>query len=126
MLLDLYSTRPGLDEQSRRCARLLAAIVAGAILDASKPLSSEERLCAANLDECATAAIRWLIRSRECDLYCLLIGLDAAAFRRALFHQRLRRPGTRGVASHGVLRRIWKRYNLEVANGDVWRKRERS
>ena len=75
-MIDLISTHPSADKQTISCARLLAAVIAQAIDDASnKHANSVDQL----------AAIDWLFDTTSSfKQYATLIGVDAAAIRTAL------------------------------------------
>ncbi len=78
-MIDFVSTHPDAHPQTVACARLLAAVIAQAIEDASKkPQTSEER---AN----AVAATDWLFNEKSrFAKYASLIGTNAEAMREAL------------------------------------------
>lgn len=75
-MIDFISTHPAADNQTVACARLLAAVIAQAIDDASnKHAASADQL----------AAIDWLFDTTSpFTKYAALIGADAAAIRTAL------------------------------------------
>ena len=87
-MLDLVSTRPGVDTQAARCARLLAAIIADAVRQAStRPLDREIKQERNN--DCADwhpALGIWFLFDEESpfDKYAQYIGLSAKDFREAL------------------------------------------
>lgn len=75
-MIDFVSTHPFADQQTVACSRLLAAVIAQAIEDASSKHSSVSE---------QAAAIDWLFdKSSRFSSYAALIGLDAEAMRKAL------------------------------------------
>lgn len=85
MSLDFVSTREHVLPQERCCARLLAAVISQAILDAATPLNSEELAQSKNLQFTPKQAIAFLFGEKSrFDSYCKLIGVDAEKLRRAL------------------------------------------
>lgn len=96
-MIDLISTHPAADQQTISCARLLAAVIAQAIDDASnKHASSTDQL----------AAIDWLFDTTSCfTQYATLIGVDAAAIRTALLA-----PPPQVEAKHSKFDSIRRRY----------------
>lgn len=75
-MIDFISTNPSADQQTVACARLLAAVIAQAVEDASNKGSSAS-------DQ--AAAIDWLFdKSSRFTSYAALIGMDAEAMRQAL------------------------------------------
>ena len=84
-MIDFISTRATTDAQSAACARLLAAVIASAVSDACRPLSSEERRFGANRDSRALDAIEFLFSEDSVfPPYAAFIGSSADAIRRAL------------------------------------------
>lgn len=84
-MIDLISTRPGTREEDARCAKLLAAVIAAAVQDASEAPSNEENKKQRNICKAACAAIHWLFDKESVfPLYCQLIGLEAESIRKAL------------------------------------------
>lgn len=96
-MIDLISTR-NVDHQTRGCARLLAAVIAQAVKDASSPMSSyashegrmiHEKNVKRNLNWDARSAIRWLFFPGSVfPAYAMLIGLDANQIRSNLLSHR--------------------------------------
>lgn len=95
-MIDLVSTR-NVDEQTRASARLLAAVISQAVLDAATPFGTiapqgkliYESKIRKNLNPVARSAIRWLFfPDSTFKLYAHLIGLDAESIRRNLLDQR--------------------------------------
>ena len=75
-MIDFISTHPSADQQTVACARLLAAIIAQAIDDASNKQASA-------LDQ--DTAIGWLFdKTSRFEQYANLIGADASVIRTAL------------------------------------------
>lgn len=84
-MIDLVSTRDGVDHQTAACARLLTAVIAQAIRDACKPVSKEEEKKCMNMDLDARAAIKFLFGDESVfPLYASLIGSSAESIRKAL------------------------------------------
>lgn len=83
-MIDFVSTREGMDVQSARCARLLAAVIAQAIKDAAHPPNDTERKARGNSGH-AYRAIKFLFESDgPMDVYANLIGTSGDEIRRAL------------------------------------------
>lgn len=83
-MFDLVSTTPGADQQSIRCARLLAAVIAQAITDASAKITAEELERHKALGE-PSKALNWLFSQRTTfKLYATLIGTNPDTIREAL------------------------------------------
>lgn len=75
-MIDFVSSNPSADPQTVACARLIAAVIAQAIDDASSKTCTE----AENF-----SAINWLFdKSSTFEEYARLIGADAGAMRKAL------------------------------------------
>jgi hypothetical protein len=75
-VIDLISTRVGTELEAAGCARLLAAVIAQAITDATEDFLPEEESIAAAL---------WLFDPKSVfPLYAHLIGVDAEGIRRNL------------------------------------------
>jgi len=75
-MIDFISTNPSADPQTVACARLLAAVIAQAIEDASNSQSTTGD---------ALAAIDWLFsEGTSFEQYAVLIGMDAQSMRDAL------------------------------------------
>jgi hypothetical protein len=84
-MIDFVSTRHTTDSQTAACARLLAAVIAQAIKDASTPLNTDERRQRRNLNCEARQAIHFLFgRDSVFPLYASLVGSSADAIRGAL------------------------------------------
>lgn len=83
-MIDLTSTSVG-DPQAQRCARLLAAVIVGAINDATKKPGREELRLGVSLDADANAAIRWIYeRYGPFEVYSEMIGINPDRLREAL------------------------------------------
>lgn len=97
-MIDLLSTRNNVDDQTRACARLLAAVIAQAVQDAATPFSVfkgkddkpiYESKVKRNLNREARLAIRWLFFPDSLfPGYASLIGLNAQAIRDNLLSHR--------------------------------------
>jgi len=75
-MIDFVSTHPNADQQTVACARLLAAVIAQAIEDASSKHSSGSE---------AQSAVAWLFdEDTNFAGYAALIGADPQAMRKAL------------------------------------------
>lgn len=75
-MIDFISSDSSADPQTVACARLLAAVIATAIEDASNPKYTVDQ---------AVTAVAWLFEeSSSFEKYAKLIGADASAMRRAL------------------------------------------
>jgi hypothetical protein len=84
-MIDFVSTDDNVDEDTRGCAHLLAAVIALAFTDlCSTPTKQElEREC--NIDRKATAALRFFFNPNSVfPAYARLIGLDPKSFMVAL------------------------------------------
>lgn len=87
-MIDLISTRDGVDVQSRRCAQLLAAVIAQAIKDAAHRPTKEERKNRRNTRH-AYRSIKFLFeKNGPFEAYSQLIGLTAESIREALLSRR--------------------------------------
>lgn len=88
-MIDLVSTKAGVDSQTRACAHLLACVVAQAIRDAAERPSRAENSCEFNLKTNASVAVRWLFEDNTPFVaYTRLIGLEPQAVRDALLSDR--------------------------------------
>jgi len=88
-MLDLVSTRNGVDPETAACAQLLTAVITTAISDASKPISKAE----AEIDGVyagAFVALHWIFHEQggTFDRYAALIGSDADSIRAALLKKK--------------------------------------
>ena len=84
-MLDLVSTRPNTDEQTRRCARLLASVIWHAIRDLADGMDPEERRTGMRRGSEAWEAARFLFDDASpFRVYAMLIGGDAQAIRSAI------------------------------------------
>ena len=83
-MIDFTSTREGTDPQTKACARLLVAVIASAIRDASQPLGCEEREGGRPRVE-PERAMRFLFDDTSFfPLYAKAIGSSAGSIRRNL------------------------------------------
>ena len=92
-MIDLISTREGVDLQTQRCAHLVAAIIGQALQDlCTKPRADEAKHCR-NLDYHAWKSVEFFVGSDDepqplVDAYARLIGLNGQAMREALMSDR--------------------------------------
>lgn len=120
-MIDLTSTRTQIDEQSRRCAHLLAAVIASAVKDAGRPPSKTEVRSGQNQDTRALAALHFLFADGSVfPLYATLIGADAACLRRALLETPL---DTLSDATGSQRQICSQRYTRTDARALRWRMR---
>jgi hypothetical protein len=87
-MIDFVSTRETTDQQTAACARLLSAVIAQAIKDASSPATDAEKK--GNKNTCGTArsAISFLFDNDSVfPLYASLIGSSAESIRAALLEK---------------------------------------
>lgn len=119
-MIDFASTRT-IDEQARRCAHLLAAVIAAAVKDAGRPPSRAESRSGQNQDARALAALHFLFADGTAfKLYATLIGADAACLRRAL----LETPIDRLSDATGAQRQVFsQRFTRTDARALRWRMR---
>lgn len=102
-MIDLVSTREGVDLQTQRCAHLVAAVISQALQDlCTKPRADEAKHCK-NLDYHAWRSVEFFAGSDEepqplIDAYARLIGLDGQAIREALMSARPLMPSRAGRA----------------------------
>lgn len=83
-MIDLVATRTR-DPQTRRCAALLATVIAAAIKDAATPPSKAEQRAWMNSNPLALDSIHFLFaKTSKFDLYATMLGLDPEAVRHAL------------------------------------------
>lgn len=86
-MIDFVSTSAGVEPQARGSARLLAAVIAKAIVDAAEPFSKNEKKRRRNLNSEARQAIHFLFaRNTVFPLYASLIGSSAKAIRVAVMN----------------------------------------
>lgn len=92
-MIDLISTREGVDIQTQRCAHLVAAIIGQALQDLCTKPRADEAKAGKNLDYHAWRSVEFFVGSDEepqplVDAYARLIGLDGQAMREALLSDR--------------------------------------
>lgn len=92
-MIDLISTREGVDLQTRRCARLVAAIISQALQDLCTKPRADEAKHGLNMDYHAWRSVEFFVGSDDepqplVDAYARLIGLDGQAMREALLSDR--------------------------------------
>ena len=81
-MLDFVSTRPGVDEQTRRCANLLTAI----ITDSIRCIGDMPVKGVREAEENALASLQFLFDDESpFEIYAQLIGVNAQTIREALF-----------------------------------------
>lgn len=125
---DFLSTRENTDPQSARCARLIAAIIAQAIKDASDTPLKEESDKKRNMNDAAKAMKFLFGKNTLFPLYASLIGLDAKNIRENLLgnHKLSEGPGLSSFFKESdrriiKIRHVW--FNrLEEAND--WGKKD--
>lgn len=120
-MIDFLSTRPKTSAEDARCARLLTAIIASAIHDASEKPSPAEVKNQRNLCKNACAAIHWLFDKESVfPLYCSLMGVDAESIRRALINTDTM-PGSDADKTYGAAQRrsLRARYRWLANDKDV-------
>ena len=84
-MIDFVSTRETTDQQTAACARLLSAVIAQAIKDASSAVTDGEKKSNKNIRGGARAAISFLFDENSVfPLYANLIGSSAESIRSAL------------------------------------------
>lgn len=118
-MIDFVSTHPAAHPQTVACARLLAAVIAQAIEDASKkPQDRDDRVNAA-------AAINWLFDETSLfTKYAHLIGADARAIREALLapHKRTDVQPTHSKFDEGKRRRLRQQHVAWLKHKEVERR----
>ena len=83
MSIDFTSTRHGIDSQSQRCAKLIAAIIAQALRDLTERPSNGEILCSRNENGDAIRSISFF-RSQRFLNYADLVGFSGKEFLKRL------------------------------------------
>lgn len=115
-MIDFVSTREGMDVQSARCARLLAAVIAHAIRDAAQKPNDSEKQARGNSGH-AYRAIRFLFEPGTAfEVYAQLIGTSAEEIRRNLLGNDRLLPHSSFKAEDR--RNIKIRYNWYINNPD--------
>ncbi len=85
-MIDFVSTRETTDPQAARCARLLAAVIAQAVRDATQAMNVDEKRGDGVCHQ-ARSAVEFLFGQRSVfPLYAELIGANADSIRHALVH----------------------------------------
>lgn len=88
-MIDFVSTRPGIDQNTRAAAQMVASIIAQMIRDASHRPTKDEAATHRNLNWDARAAIVYLFRPESpFETHIELLGGSAAPFRAALLSNR--------------------------------------
>ncbi len=91
-MIDFMSTRLGIDEQSKRCAHFIAAILAQAVNDLSIPCNASEKRNRRNTCVDALASIRFFYEENSpFKIYASAIGIDPQAFIYNLEHRSFNR-----------------------------------
>jgi hypothetical protein len=94
-VIDFVSTRPGVDPETRACARLIGSVIAHAVQDMCRAPTSDEKTKSRNLDPEARAAAWFLFGTRSTfGCYAGLIGADASTMREALMSYEPSRHGS--------------------------------
>ena len=87
-MIDFISTRPGIDEQSKRCAHFIAAILAQAVNDLSIPFNASEKKYRKNTCDDALASVKFFYeKNSPFKVYASAIGIDPQAFIYNLEHR---------------------------------------
>lgn len=90
MSIDFLSTREGIDVQTERCAKLVAAVIAQALKDLMKKPTAQERKNRINTDPSAIRSVNFF-KSKVFLQYSALIGMDGDEFmnraKRGIFPQ---------------------------------------
>lgn len=122
-MIDLVSTR-NVDNQTRACARLLAAVISQAVMDAASPFKTvkikdemkRETAAEKNLDPIARSAIRWLFfPDSTFPAYASLIGLNAQSIRENLLDHKYEDSNLLTTEQRRIIR---VRLRFEKKNGD--------
>lgn len=79
MSIDFLSTREGIDVQTERCAKLVAAVIAQALKDLMKKPTAQERKNRINTDPSAIRSVNFF-KSKVFLQYSALIGMDGDEF----------------------------------------------
>lgn len=79
MSIDFLSTREGVDVQTQRCAKLVAAVIAQAIKDLTHKPTAQERKNRMNIDANAIRSVNFF-KSKVFLQYAALIGMDGEEF----------------------------------------------
>ena len=83
-MVDFTSTQQGIDEQAKRCARLLAAVIAQALKDLSITPTSQERHYGRNLVANCYESLKFFYdEDSPFKRYAFMVGIDPGAF---VFH----------------------------------------
>lgn len=91
-MIDLVSTRAGVEPQTAACCRLIAAIISAALQDLCiKPDKTEAKACA-NINPHARQSVEFFFgtgdKSPIVDYYAAMIGLSGQAIREAIMSDR--------------------------------------
>jgi len=87
-MIDFLSTRSNCDTETAACARLIAAIIAQAIRDASSQITKHEKKTKQNAKGDAKEAIHFIFgRNGFFEIYSKIIGIDPQAIRDALLNK---------------------------------------
>lgn len=114
MPIDFLSTRSNTDQQTAACARLLAAVIAAAIVDARAPFSTEEKASRRNNAK-ARAAISFLFDETSVfPLYAKLIGSSHLSMRKALLERDINDLSRSSITSISSFDRKIIRQRLQI------------
>ena len=110
-MIDLVSTSTA-DAQTARCARLLAAVISHAIMDAGQSFTQHERK-QRRMQKTARQAIEWIFTpGTPFEAYANLIGLNHKHIREALLGTAPLRPTDKLLWSDQSRRNLQIRYRL--------------
>lgn len=113
-MIDLVSTSTA-DAQTARCARLLAAVISNAIMDAGQSFTHHERK-QRRMQTTARHAIQWIFTPGTAfEAYANLIGLNPSHIREALLGNAPLKPGDKALWSEQSRRNLQIRYRLFLA-----------
>ena len=80
-MVDFTSTQQGIDDQSARCARLVAAVIAQALRDLAIPINENERKHGMNLVANAYESLRFFYdENSPFKQYAAMVGIEAKPF----------------------------------------------
>lgn len=80
-MVDFTSTQQGIDDQSARCARLVAAVIAQALRDLAIPINENEKKHGINLVGNAYESLKFFYDSSSpFKQYAVMVGVEAKPF----------------------------------------------
>ncbi|NBS68731.1 hypothetical protein EBT31_07420 [bacterium] len=83
-MVDFTSTQDGVDEQTKRCARLLASVIAQALKDIAIVPTSQEKHYGKNFNSHAYESLKFFYEEESpFKRYAYLVGIDPGSF---IFH----------------------------------------